>query len=112
MSLRVRHLVDHVQVLVMSEAALRTHPARSRPAERLHPFVSLSELATIYIGVVQFPTMAATTLSCFGLIDDTVVWVETLTGRVYAARPGQATFFENLQLCGPYLGWSARYSLC
>jgi hypothetical protein len=82
-----------VQV-VMGEAALRSAPGTVQTlVDQLDRLVGLADLPSVEISVIPFPVMPTTTVSCFGLYDTEVAWVETLTGEQTLFDPDEVAVY-------------------
>lgn len=93
--------------LIISEAALCSAPGSvDTLLGQLDRLVALAGLTTVEIGVVAFPAMPVAPLSGFVLHDDTVAFVETLTGTQQLDDPDEVAVyvaaFERLRAAALY----------
>ena len=80
--------------LILGEAALHSAPGRiDTLLGQLDRLISIAGLATVELGVVPFPAMPVMPLSSFCLHDDTVVFIETLTGEQQLHEPDEVAVY-------------------
>ncbi|MGH3929114.1 MAG: helix-turn-helix domain-containing protein [Pseudonocardiaceae bacterium] len=88
--------------IILGEAALRSTPGTIETLlGQLDRLTSVAQLATVELGIVPFPAMPVMPLSGFRLLNDHVVYVETLTGEQQLSEPDEVavylTAFDQLR---------------